>query len=421
MQLQIVRRIFSATWFSVVSRSFSTGTNLFVIFYISKFLDGKSLGIYGIAFFFFQLFAVVSYMGLEVFLGKEVAHRRENPKDLSSLLNELLVSSLYGAGLTVCLMVLFSLFYHQISFNLLVLSLIVGILYGMERNLSGIFLGLERVSVDAFYMFLSFCLTIACLLIFKEGMTLERIFLIRIGAFVIGNLGRFRSIFQGLSLPGLSWRMLYFKETMFFWFQNICVFAEWHIDLFILSFVIDQTLLGGYFLALRIYWTINLLLEVLSRALSPFISRVFLGKEKVDFQKFLNYLFFFSLVLGVILGAFLFFSRDLIISIFNKNLVSSCSPFLMWLSFVVPFKVSVYILGSVMSSSRFQKERFYISLVISLGFFVLLPVLINSYSALGAIYARVIFDVCVFVAYFYFVYIKMGREVDNSPLVKVGG
>ncbi len=410
----MLKRIFSTSFYSLAARLFSTATTLFIIFFISRFLNEEALGIYGIAFFFFQLFTVVSYKGLDVFFGKEVAFKRENVSDLSKLVNEFLVSIMYGTILSALLMLVFHIFYHKIGFTLLLLSLLTGILYALERNLGGFLLGKEKVSIDAFYMCLSFLTVVVLLFIFKHSISIEKIFQVRIGAFAVGVLGRWAAVSKGISLAKVTWKLKYFKETRFYWFLVLCVFAERHIDIFILSFFIEKSPLGGYFLSLSIYRTMSLVIEVLAQGLTPFISRVFQGKEKIGFERFVNYLFIASLLVGLLLGSFLFLCRDFIILLFNKNLISSCSPLLMLLSFAVPLKVIIFILGSVMSSTKYQETRFYINLYTSLVFVLLLLFLIYHLSVLGAVIARLVFEVLVFVAYFYFVFIALRRNIRNK-------
>ncbi|MCK5056756.1 MAG: oligosaccharide flippase family protein, partial [Candidatus Aminicenantes bacterium] len=365
----MIKRIFSTSFFSVASRFFSTGTSLLIIFFISKFMDTKSLGRYGIAFFFFQLFIVTSYLGLEVFLGKEVAYRREEPGMLRKLFNETLIATLYGSLFSFVLMAFFFIFYRKIDSPLFTVILFAGILYGLERNLGGFLLGKEKVHIDTLYMFLSLLVTAALIFLFRNNLDIAKIFLIRVFSLSVGVTGRIFAIikdnkrspaqrdFRERGLPGRrkQRRFTHFREIKFFWFFTGFTFLERQADLFILSLFIDEKILGGYFLSLRIYLTVNLLIEVLAQALTPFISRVFRGKEAVDLKTFFKYLFLISLFTGILLGLLLYFTRDFIIALFNKNLIPSSSPYLAILAFVVPFKVGTYILGSIMSSSQYQK------------------------------------------------------------------
>ncbi|MFC2155733.1 MATE family efflux transporter [Acidobacteriota bacterium] len=405
----MLKRIFSTSFFSIVSRFFSTGTSLLIIFFISKFMDTKSLGRYGIAFFFFQLFIVTSYLGLEVFLGKEVSYRRGEPGMLRKLFNETLIATLFGSLLSFALMTMFYVFYRKIDLTLFTVVLFAGILYGLERNLGGFLLGKEKVHIDTFYMFLSLLLTAALILLYKDNLDITKIFLIRVFSLLAGVIGRFFALVKDnedfskqQDFP--KWKFSRFKEIKFFWFFTIFTFLERQADIFMLSLFIDEQILGGYFLSLRIYLTVNLLIEVLAQALTPFISRVFRGKEAVDFKTFFKYLFIISLFTGIMLGLLLFFTRDLIIALFNKGLIPNSSSYLAILAFLVPFKVGSYILGSIMSSSQYQKARFYISLFTTLFFVISLTLFVNFYSALGAIYARAIFEVLVYLISLIFVY-----------------
>jgi len=408
----MLKRIFSTSIYSIASRFFSTATSLVIIFFISRLMDPESLGRYGIAFFFFQLFIVFSYFGLEVFVGKEVAYKRDNPVSLNALFNELLSATLWGLLISLALLSIALFFYHRISPSLLFLAMLAGVFYGLERNLGGFLLGRERMGVDAVFMALSFFLTLALIWFYRDQLTIERIFLIRTSTLALGVTGRGIYVLRGLHGFKFRWHFEHFKEVKYYWNFTFLVFLERQADLFLLSLFIDQGVLGGYFLSLRIYLTINLLIEVLAQSLTPFLSRVFRGKEEVGLKRFIARMFPLSMGFGIILAALLFVSRGFLISLFNKSLVAETAPFLAVLSLAVPFKVGAYMLGAVLSSSKYQKLRFSINLVTTVLYLLVLAVAIPVFSAPGAVFARAGFEVFTFLGSVYFV-LKVVKKEDS--------
>ncbi len=390
------------------------GTNLFIILFISKFMKPENLGEYSIAFFFFQMFIVISYFGMEVYIGKEVSLKKNDSNGLEKIFSELLSTFFYGILLAFLVMGIFALFYEKIGFMLILLSFIAGILFGLERNLGAFLLGKEKVHIDSIYNIISFIITISLVLILKKELSIILIFIIRSFSLLIGISGRLVYIVKDLSNIKFNFVIKNFKEISFFWFMAILVFFERQIDIFILSFFVGKELLGSYYLALRIFFTVNLFIEVISHSLTPFISRSFKGKETILFRNFLNKIFITILFAGLFFGSFLYIFKDLLVSIFNKEFILECSPYLAVLALAVPFKVGRNMLGSVMSSSKFQYVRFKINLFSTIIFIVSLPFFIYTFFTIGAIISRLIIEIIIFSLYFYFVFFIIRKKYDSG-------
>ena len=410
----MLKRILTTSFFSIISRFFSMGTNLFLIFFISRYLSLKELGEYSIVFFFFQMFIVMSYFGMEVYLGREVSLKRKDNSSLNKIFSEFLDTLIYGSVLAFIFMLICALCYGEISLILIVLSYLNGVLFGLERNLGAYLLGKERVYIDAKYNVFSFIIVVGLAIFFRNELNIVLIFSFRFISIFIGVFGRYFYIKKDITNINLAFKIKNFKEISSFWFLTILVFMERQIDILILSFFIGKELLGSYYLALRIFFTVNLLIEVISHSLTPFISRSFCGKEQIDFRKILNLIFVLILFSGIFLGSILFMLRDFLISIFNKEFISECSPYLALLAIAVPFKVGRNLLGSILSSSKHQNTRFKINLIATIIFILSLPVFVSLFFTTGAIISRLIIEILIFSAYFYFVYFVIRVQFKNS-------
>jgi O-antigen/teichoic acid export membrane protein len=69
-----------------------------------------------------------------------------------------------------------------------------------------------------------------------------------------------------------------------------------------------------------------------------------------------------------------------------------------------------------MSSSQYQKVRFYISQFTTLFFVVSLVILVKFYSAIGAVYARAAFEVVVYMISLIFVYAVMKKTATTDSI-----
>lgn len=408
----MIKRIFTTSIFSIISRFFSTGTNLLIVYYVSRYMGQAELGIYGIAFFFFQLFLNISTMGLPIFVSKEVAHRREDEKRVFPIVSEIFTAGVYGLGISLFVFLIALVFYGKISLGLQFITFIAGYFYSLEVNLGGGLLGKEKMHIEMLFSCLSFFIVLIFFwLVHGQSVTIVTVFLIRMIASVLGIAGRMFVIRQWLSWRRISLRLKYFRESKFYWFSNFNYFILAQIDVFILSFLISKSLLGGYFLAIRIYISVCIIAEVVSHALTPFISRAYYGREQINFFHFIRKIMWLALLGGLVLGVSVHLSRDLLISLFDKNFVAISSPFLRWLSLLIPIRFITYLLGAVMSSSKYQHLRFYLSLSLALLFLVMATIFSLLWSANGALLAKITSEILLFILYFYMVFFKVKKTM----------
>lgn len=408
----MIKRIFKTSVFSIASRFFITSTNLSIIYFITKNLNERELGIYGIAFFFFQFFSSFSSMGMHIYIGKEVASLRENNKQIINIFKEFLKASLYGILSSAILIIISLIFYKKLSIELLIISFIAGFLLGFEKNLGGFLLGKELMGREAIINSVEFIIVFLSLFfIFKSiFISVISIFILRIIALLFGIVLRIISLRDMISFKLSNLKFKVFKEVKFYWFSTISYLFFRQVDVFILSFYFSKSIIGEYFLSIRIFLAIGILSEVVSLALTPFISRVFNNKEKISLSRFRNIIFSLSLIIGVLLGFLLFVLKDFFISIFNKSMIENCSPYLSILAIAIPFRFSIYILGAFMSSSKYQNIRLYINIAGSIIFVISVLVLIIPFSVMGAIYSKILTEVFLFISYFYFVFFKLKQN-----------
>lgn len=377
--------------------------NLLFIFYITRTLGESDLGIYGIAFFLMQLASYLSSLGLPAFFSKEIACRRDDQNRSSLIYSEFITSVLYGTGLTILVGLGVVMFYRQIPSSLIIFSFIAGFFSGLELNLHGFLLGTEKMNFDALFNGISFGLTIILIAVFHgSGIDLKEILLIRIVIFILGVMLRLIFMKKKFLWTQISYRLKYFEEEKYYFFSYACFIVLRQVDVFVLSYFISTNLLGAYFLSVRIYMTVALLLEIISISLSPFISRSFHGREVISFRKFFKKLILIFFWAGTALGIFLYVFGDFLVGLFDKQMVTICSPYLKLLALVVPFRCVNTIWGSLFSSSRFQNVRFYIIIVTASLYLVGTIVFVYFWQDVGAIFAKILADLVLFLISIYF-------------------
>ncbi|MEN8154852.1 MAG: polysaccharide biosynthesis C-terminal domain-containing protein [Acidobacteriota bacterium] len=400
----MIKRIISTSTYSLFSRFFITASNLYLIFFISRYMGKGDLGTYGILFFFFQLFSFLSSMNLYLFFGKEIANVKDDSICWEKYFHEFISATTIGFFLSLFFLVLFGLTYSKVSLILLVLSFIAGVFLGMERNLGGIVLGREKMNVEFYANFFSFLLIIS-LLILKPNFfnSLEKIFILRITALISSVIIKIIFIKDMIIFKNFRIRLQFFREGKFYWFTGISNLLIRQIDIFILSFFISRSLLGAYFLALRIYFSFGIIGEVITMALTPFISRTYRGKEKRGFIEFNRKLFKIFFVIALFSAVFLFLSRSFIVSLFSTEYIADTSFYLLFLSFLIFFRFFSYSTGSILTSTEFQNIRFYIVVISAVVIIVLNLISAPLFGINGVLISRGIVEIFIFFGYGYFV------------------
>lgn len=389
------------------SRGFLTLTNLIIMFFVSRFLGEEKLGIYSISTFFYYLFSFLTSFELTTYLGKEVAHRRERIDQLKRLVGEVTFTFLIGLAAAMVILTVVLLFYKLIDAPVLLISAFSGIIFGVEKNLSGILLGKEKMQYEFAAQLAAFAIVAVPVFLAVKQLDIIGIYVLRIGASLVTIFMRtyFIQIKQYVEKLSVSFQQVpsyNWKEIKFFSFSGFSTFVQHHIDPFILSLLISTELLGTYFLALRIYLAFCLLAEMTSFALTPYISRIYQNKEPGSFKSFPDFsrkILGTAVLLGAIASVTLFLTRDALISIFTKGDPELASGFLFYFSFLLFFRFISYYTGSLLTSTGHQKIRFYIlvgSAVLLVG---LESVLGKLFSVEGVIYARAVMELVVFTAY----------------------
>lgn len=403
----MLKRIFTTSFFSILSRGLNTATNIFILFVISRFMGPQELGVYGIAFTIFNLFFSVASMNLWIYIGREMAHLKEDRQEVFNLFTESAAAMKVGSLASIVVLLGVLAIYRELGFGLILLIFAAGVLWGIEKNLSGFLLGRERMDLEALTSALTFGLTAVLLLLSRHTLTIQWIFIVRVIGLLVGIAVRFYLIRDCVAWSGWQRRMRDFKAIKYFWFTNVASFVFRQVDVLVLSFFVGKELLGSYFLALRIFMTVNIVSEVFAMSLTPFISRTFKGKEAVSFRRLIMLSLGTTFAAGLLLGGGVFWGRDLLITVFNRDLVASAGIYLKLLALVIPFRMGMAMLGAFLSSSSYQNYRFYLSLLISIPFTVMTGALSYMYAADGAIIARLGTEVLAFGLYFYTVFFKL--------------
>ncbi|MGE5342397.1 MAG: lipopolysaccharide biosynthesis protein [Candidatus Omnitrophota bacterium] len=410
----MLKRIIKTSFFSVGSRVFMTAATLALTYLVSHGLGEVKLGIFSLTFFFYYLFAFLTSFELTIYFGREAAHQRNSAAEMKKLVDDTASVFVMGLGISVILLVFLFLFYKQLDPAVLFISSISGIVFGLEKNLSGFLLGKEQMHVEFVVQALSFFIVVIPVWMAIKKIDIIGIYYLRILASMISILIRW--IFSGMRgsfhIKNIRFRFHNPKEILLFAVTGLCYFVQYHIDLLILSFYVSVSHEGAYFLALRIFTALCLLPEMTTFALTPFISRVYRDQETAEKGEVLKFHDFYKKIIGsgVLLGlvsaAFLFFSRHFVSLIFTKENPQLVAHFLTFFAFLLFFRFVSYYTGIILSATQFQNVRFYTMIISSILMIVLGFIFAFFYHAQGILYARAVMEIFIFIAYFTYFFEK---------------
>jgi O-antigen/teichoic acid export membrane protein len=372
------------------------------MFSISLALGEKTLGVYSISVFFYYLFAFFTSFELTTYFGKEVAFRKDNTNDIKNLVSEIVVTFFMGAVLALFILINILLFYKKIDSSVLIISAVSGIVFGLEKNLSGVLLGREKMQYEFICQILAFGLVAVPVYFFAKKLGVLGVYALRITASVVCIILRayYTRVLAFWERKRFSFQKYNWKEIKFFYLSGLSIFVYQHIDLYILSLFITKEEEGIYFLALRIFLAFTLLAEMVSFALTPFISRSYRGKDTFGFDTFHKRMLYTQMAAGALAAIILFFSRDLLISFVLKDEPANmASDYLFYFSFMLFFRFVSFYTGNVLTSTKFQNLRFYILITSAILMIMLEGILGKLYLIYGIIAARAVVELFLFIAY----------------------
>ncbi len=413
----MIRRIFQAAGYSGLGRFFSTLGNMLFVLAVSRNLDAAALGVYGLLFFFAQLFSGISPLGHPMYIAREVAHCRDEQGRLAVTLREGGSALLWGSGLSLLLWGVLLMAYGRLPADLLNLAVISGMLWGVEYLLVGILIGMERLAANALWHAVSLLLIVYCLF-FQSifPLTLQALFWIRIAATLVGLMGRLWAMAGLRRLISFSWRLSSYRESSFFWYSGWVFLASRQLDVLVISFFLPESVLGGYFLALRIYLSFGIVAEVLGVALIPFISRAYHDREERSLDWLFRMVMLGNFALGLPVAVAFYLGRSWLIAFFNPLLVADVVPLLACLALAIPFSLGNHLAGAFFSASDYQRERFFIHLWVIIATFAALIPLVIFCSVSGAIWVKMGSEIILYTILVYRFWKKLPMRKNEAAL-----
>lgn len=415
-----MKKILRTSFYSIGSRGFMTATTIGLTWIVFHEIGEKAGGIFGISQVFYYLFSLLTSYELTIYFGREVSKYRDNTDKLRSLMGENLTALITGLGLSAGVLLLLWMFYTPISGPVLLIASISGIIYGIEKNLSGFLLGHDEMKIEFIVQGISFLIVMLPAWLAPNALGITGIYIIRTGASILSIFIRilFSPIRSYLSLKSIRFRFSDSKEIYYFAAMGLCFFVQYYLDQFIISFYVSTSQAGAYFLAGRIFSAFCILPEVSSFALIPYISRIHSGKEtgqSESIHSFNRKIIAWGALFGLAASALIFFTRNLTPRLFSmKENPHLTAYFLEIFSIMLFFRFVSYYTGTILSATRFQNVRLYTMIAASVLMIAAGFPLAYYFKFNGILYTRAAMEVFLFAIYHYLVEKYRKRDIINA-------
>lgn len=242
-----------------------------------------------------------------------------------------------------------------------------------------------------------------------------------IGLIAVGIPGLYIGITKfeiKLEIPSMEDIKYHLKEGWHVFVSTIAINMYTTTNTFLLGLLTNNTLVGYYSIAEKIILAVNGLLNPISQALYPFISRN-VNTDKTKSILFIRKLTKIMAVVGLVLSLGLFiFSKTIILLIFGQAYYNSI--IILQILSVIPFAVSLSTIFGIETMLTFNYKRAFTTIVMLGGILdiVLGIILILLIKEIGIAISFVITEIFITVAMFLFLQNKGIKIVGRLETVE---
>lgn len=361
--------------------------NVFIFVILARYL---TLNDYGKLMYFYTLSNIVNVFvdyGFNLYTVKEMA---ANKKSWQKIFNKSLESKIVLTAIITLIFIPQVLFTKEDNL-IFILFFITGVLtsfinyfmlpyrilnnYKFEMNISLL------SNVTLFLIVIAFACISENLIYTSIGFSLSRIAVIFIELYLIR-----KDIKISLNI-NFKDSLLLLKKNFPYGLHLVIGTIYFQIDTLVLNYFSDYNDVGQYQSAFRIIMAALIFTEIFSNIILPKLATLKTREVIVSYTKKVNYLL---TGFGIIIGALLYFSSDLIINIMYGNNYGDSSLLLRILSFMLLFRYMSTIDGVLLTVLDKQKVRTvlaFIALLINITFSILF---VKQYYVTGAAIASVL-------------------------------
>ena len=243
-----------------------------------------------------------------------------------------------------------------------------------------------------------------------------------LGYILVGILGIYIALTKfniKITIPSIRDIKYHLREGWYVFISTIAINMYTTTNTFLLGLLTNNTLVGYYSIAEKIILAVNGLLNPISQALYPFISRTVKTDDKTRSIEFIRKITKIMTLVGIVLSAGLFiFAKPIILLLFGQSYVNSV--IILQIISIVPLAVSLSTVFGVETMLTFNYKKAFTSIVMIGGIIdiVLGIILITLMKEIGIAISFATTEIFITIAMFIFLQRK-GIKIINRNHTKL--
>lgn len=392
--------------------------------YLTLVLGPEKFGLTQYAISLITYFQFFTDYGFNLSATRELAICRDDNQKISQIFSSVMFIKLCLCILSFIILLLIVMFIPKFSEDSYVYILTFGMVIGYMLFPTWLFQGLEYMRYTSILNIIGKIVFTVLIFIFIHDTTDYMLvpLINSLGYILVGILGIYIALTKfniKITIPSIRDIKYHLREGWYVFISTIAINMYTTTNTFLLGLLTNNTLVGYYSIAEKIILAVNGLLNPISQALYPFISRTVKTDDKTRSIEFIRKITKIMTLVGIVLSAGLFiFAKPIILLLFGQSYVNSV--IILQIISIVPLAVSLSTVFGVETMLTFNYKKAFTSIVMIGGIIdiVLGIILITLMKEIGIAISFATTEIFITIAMFIFLQRK-GIKIINRNHTKL--
>ena len=392
--------------------------------YLTLVLGPEKFGLTQYAISLITYFQFFTDYGFNLSATRELAIGRDDNQKISQIFSSVMFIKLCLCILSFIILLLIVMFIPKFNEDSYVYILTFGMVIGYMLFPTWLFQGLEYMRYTSILNIIGKIVFTVLIFIFIHDTTDYMLvpLINSLGYILVGILGIYIALTKfniKITIPSIRDIKYHLREGWYVFISTIAINMYTTTNTFLLGLLTNNTLVGYYSIAEKIILAVNGLLNPISQALYPFISRTVKTDDKTRSIEFIRKITKIMTLVGIVLSAGLFiFAKPIILLLFGQSYVNSV--IILQIISIVPLAVSLSTVFGVETMLTFNYKKAFTSIVMIGGIIdiVLGIILITLMKEIGIAISFATTEIFITIAMFIFLQRK-GIKIINRNHTKL--
>lgn len=392
--------------------------------YLTLVLGPEKFGLTQYAISLITYFQFFTDYGFNLSATRELAICRDDNQKISQIFSSVMFIKLCLCILSFIILLLIVMFIPKFNEDSYVYILTFGMVIGYMLFPTWLFQGLEYMRYTSILNIIGKIVFTVLIFIFIHDTTDYMLvpLINSLGYILVGILGIYIALTKfniKITIPSVRDIKYHLREGWYVFISTIAINMYTTTNTFLLGLLTNNTLVGYYSIAEKIILAVNGLLNPISQALYPFISRTVKTDDKTRSIEFIRKITKIMTLVGIVLSAGLFiFAKPIILLLFGQSYVNSV--IILQIISIVPLAVSLSTVFGVETMLTFNYKKAFTSIVMIGGIIdiVLGIILITLMKEIGIAISFATTEIFITIAMFIFLQRK-GIKIINRNHTKL--